>query len=230
MSVASSDGAAGVSPFAWPRTDLIASAERVASEAHAGQTDEAGRRYLDHPRRVAARVSSTTTEPDAVAAAWLHDVVEDTPVTLDRLRELGFSETVVEAVDALTRRPGEDDYFRPIATNDVARVVKLADLWDNTHPDRVSLLDPDDAERLRRKYRHAARLLSGAAGRHAAGEGGLGRGRRPPRWRSADRLGEASFCVVHPVGPSMAGGVGRARPGPASTSLRRSSWPFRARL
>lgn len=145
--------------------DQIAVAEQVASEAHAGQTDKAGRPYLDHPRRVAARVATTTSDPDALAAAWLHDVVEDTPVTLDRLREVGFSESVVEAVDALTRRPGEgDEYYRRVAANDVARLVKQADLWDNTHPDRVRLLDTDDAERLRRKYRHAAMLLARDSG------------------------------------------------------------------
>ena len=78
--------------------DQIAAAEQVATDAHAGQTDKAGRPYLDHPRRVATQV----------------------------------------------------------ALNDLARVVKQADLWDNTHPDRVRLLDPADAERLRRKYQHAA--------------------------------------------------------------------------
>lgn len=63
-------------------------------------------------------------------------------------------------MDALARRPGEgDEYYRRVATHDVARVVKLADLWDNIHPDRVSLLDPADAGRLHRKYQHAARML-----------------------------------------------------------------------
>lgn len=71
--------------------DQIAAAEQVASGAHAGQTDKAGRPYLDHPRRVAARVQTTTGDPDAVAAGWLHDVVEDTAITLGQLRELGFS-------------------------------------------------------------------------------------------------------------------------------------------
>ncbi len=86
--------------------DQITAAQQVASDAHAGQTDKAGRPYLDHPRRVAAHVAGTTDDPDAVAAAWLHDVVEDTAITLDQLRALGFPETVIDAVDALTRRPG----------------------------------------------------------------------------------------------------------------------------
>ncbi len=146
--------------------DQIAAAEQVATTAHAGQTDKAGRPYLDHPRRVAAHVATTTNDPDAVAAAWLHDVVEDTPVTLAHLRALGFRETVLDAVDALTRRPGEGDaYYHRVAANPLALTVKLADLRDNTHPDRVRLLGPADADRLRRKYEHAANLLATVAGR-----------------------------------------------------------------
>ncbi len=59
--------------------DHIAAAEQVAATTHAGQTDKAGHPYLDHPRRVATRVATITNDPDAVAVAWLHDVVEDTP-------------------------------------------------------------------------------------------------------------------------------------------------------
>ena len=143
--------------------DMVTAAEQLATRAHAGQTDKAGRPYIDHPRRVAARVHDTTDRPDAVAVAWLHDVVEDTPVTLEQLRDLGFTETVIRSVDALTRRPDEGDaYYRRVAADELARIVKLADIWDNTHPDRTSLLAPADAERLRRKYEHATELLTAA--------------------------------------------------------------------
>ena len=72
---------------------------------------------------------------------------------------MGFSDTVGQAVDAITRRPGEGDaYYQRVAANDAARAVKLADLWDNTHPDRVRLLTPEDADWLRRKYQHALEL------------------------------------------------------------------------
>lgn len=145
--------------------DQTAAAEQLATRAHAAQTDKAGLPYLDHPRRVAALVAESTDDQEAIAAAWLHDVVEDTPVTLDRLRELGFSTAVVDAVDALTRRPGEGDrYYQRVAANALARAIKLADLWDNTHPDRTSLLNATDAARLRRKYEHAAQLLTAAEG------------------------------------------------------------------
>ena len=143
--------------------DMVTTAEQLATRAHTGQTDKAGRAYIDHPRRVAARVLDTTDHPDAVAVAWLHDVVEDTPVTLDRLRDLGFTEPVIAAVDALTRRPDEGDaYYRRVAADELARIVELADIWDNSHPHRTSLLAPADAERLRRKYEHASELLDAA--------------------------------------------------------------------
>ena len=83
---------------------------------------------------------------------------------------MGFSDTVGQAVDAITRRPGEGDaYYQRVAANDAARAVKLADLWDNTHPDRDHLLTPEEAERLRRKYEHAATLLTSSCvlGGHA---------------------------------------------------------------
>lgn len=143
--------------------DMVTAAEQLATRAHAGQTDKAGRPYIDHPRRVAARALETSAQPEGVVVAWLHDVVEDTPVSLEQLRELGFTQTVVAAVDALTRRPGEGDaYYRRVAADELARTVKLADIWDNTHPDRTRLLAPADAERLRRKYEHAIELLTAA--------------------------------------------------------------------
>lgn len=139
------------------------SPEQLATDAHAGQIDKAGRPYSEHPRRVAALVAGMTDDPDAVAVAWLHDVVEDTAVTLDDLRAEGWSERVVAAVDALTRRPGEGDaYYLRVAADPLAALVKRADIADNTDPQRVALLTPSDAARLRRKYEHALSLLEGA--------------------------------------------------------------------
>jgi (p)ppGpp synthase/HD superfamily hydrolase len=147
----------------WIVDDAAAHAERVAREAHVGQVDKAGRPYIDHPRRVAARVAEVDGRPAAVAVAWLHDVVEDTPTTLEDLRDAGFGADVVAAVDALTRRPGEgDDYYLRVASDDLATVVKLADIWDNTNPERLARLSPDDQARLEQKYRHALEAISAA--------------------------------------------------------------------
>lgn len=91
--------------------NMVELTERLAVEAHPEQVDRAGQAYIDHPRRVAAKVAETSGPDTAVPVAWLHDVVEDTAVTLQGLRQLAFGEDVVNAVDALTRRPGEGDQY-----------------------------------------------------------------------------------------------------------------------
>lgn len=148
--------------------DLISRAEAVATEAHRGQVDKAGRDYIEHPRRVAANARSAVAargfdddEAAAViAAAWLHDVVEDTEVTEADLRR-DFPAEVVDAVIAVTKRAGEDaeDYFTRVRANRFAVVVKTADLADNTDPARQALLDEETRARLREKYRRAYELL-----------------------------------------------------------------------
>jgi (p)ppGpp synthase/HD superfamily hydrolase len=75
----------------------------IAAEAHAGQVDKAGQAYILHPLRVMLRMGSAHER----MAAVLHDVVEDTPVSLPRLLAEGFAPEVIAAVDALTKRPGE---------------------------------------------------------------------------------------------------------------------------
>src|SRR5512138_389327 len=90
----------------------LSEAIALAATAHAGQLDKSGRAYILHPIRVMQRC-----EPYGVAAqmaAVLHDTVEDTWVTLDILRAAGFPREVVEAVDALTRRKGQETYFEYI--------------------------------------------------------------------------------------------------------------------
>jgi len=94
---------------------------------------------------------------DVAATAWLHDVVEDGFVTLDELRDAGIPDHVIIAVDLLTHREKQplEHYLEPIRENRLALLVKMADLRDNTDPVRrrnVAAVDPDRAERLRRKY------------------------------------------------------------------------------
>lgn len=74
----------------------VVRAKAIARGAHQGQTDKAGRPYLEHPARVASRVNGDST---AEVIAWLHDVVEDTNITLKDLAQQ-FPPTVVDAVDA----------------------------------------------------------------------------------------------------------------------------------
>ena len=133
---------------------------RIALEAHRGQKDRAGAPYLLHPLRVMLRLR---TDPERMAAV-LHDVVEDTAWTLDDLRARGFPAEVIEAVDRLTRRPGEpyDAVVERAAAHPVARRVKLADLEDNLDLRRLGEVSAEDLERLGR-YLRAHRRLSAAA-------------------------------------------------------------------
>ena len=102
------------------------------------------------------------TQQDAVVAAWLHDVIEDTPITVGDLLNSGVRERAVDAVVALTRIDGvaPDDYYASIAMKPVSLLVKTADLGSNLAPERVGQLDAATRERLDRKYTHALEQLN----------------------------------------------------------------------
>lgn len=132
-------------------------ARAIAHEAHEGQVDKAGRPYIEHVARVAAAVSD---DPIAEAVAWLHDVMEDNP-SIFYSRRGEFSDYVLGCVYMLTRFNGQtdDDYYSLIRCSEVATRVKLADIADNSDETRLALLDEKTADRLRRKYAKARRLL-----------------------------------------------------------------------
>ena len=90
---------------------------------------------------------------DAMTVAALHDVVEDSSITIADLAEAGWSPRIVDAVDAMTRRDGEDyfDFARRAAANTLARPVKIADLRDN-------LRQSDDAAARERRSRYLRAL------------------------------------------------------------------------
>jgi (p)ppGpp synthase/HD superfamily hydrolase len=129
----------------------------LARWAHAGQTDKAGRPYIEHPLRVMHRLRGEYEQ----MAAILHDVLEDTPITEDDLSAAGCPEPVITAVCALTKHSGEplEDSMARAATNPIACAVKRADIADNSDPARLALLDEATAQRLRRKYADSTRLL-----------------------------------------------------------------------
>ena len=139
----------------------VEDAVSVAARAHRGQKDKAGAPYLLHPLRMMLRMDTEA----AMMAAVLHDVVEDTDWTLERLREAGFSDEVLEAVDCLTHREGESyqQFVERVRTNPIARQVKIADLEDNMNVRRIRQLGPRDLERME-KYHRAWRVLTGEGG------------------------------------------------------------------
>ena len=130
----------------------------IAAAAHAGATDKGGHPYILHPLRVMLAVDSAEER----IAAVLHDVVEDTDWTFDRLRREGFSTRILEALDALTRREDEDylAFVRRSRINPIARTVKLADLADNMDLTRLPSPTARDRARLE-KYQDAVAVLTG---------------------------------------------------------------------
>lgn len=135
----------------------------LAQSAHGGRSDKAGRPIIEHITRVVASVSRRLPDDDdAACAAWLHAVVEDTPVTFADVTER-FSPEVCEAVRALTRRPAEnpDFYLLRVADNVIATIVKVAVLQDNLDPIRLGRVAPSYRDRLLAKYRYAQWTLLG---------------------------------------------------------------------
>lgn len=128
----------------------------IAASAHKGQVDKGGSPYILHPLRLMMRMTS----PEAQIAAVLHDVVEDTDWTIEQLREEGFSEVVIEAVEALTERAGEDygHFVDRASSNQIARRIKIADIEDNMNLLRIDELRPKDLARLERYHIHWRRL------------------------------------------------------------------------
>ena len=129
----------------------------IASQAHEGQLDKAGVDYIEHPIYVASQVD--TEEEKAVAL--LHDVIEDSPVSAEELLQAGLPETVVTAVQVLTKKKEQDyqTYLETVKKNPLARVVKLADLKHNSDLSRLSSITEKDRERLK-KYKKAIDFLS----------------------------------------------------------------------
>jgi|LakMenEpi03Aug12_release.lakeMendotaPanAssembly.Ray.scaffolds.fasta_scaffold00148_4 (p)ppGpp synthase/HD superfamily hydrolase len=107
----------------------------LAVQSFQGVKDEDGQPYILH----CLRVMMNFTDPYLQQVAILHDLIEDTPVTLEQLRELGFCQQVVQAIGLLTRTSGLSyaDYVCRLKPNALARQVKMADLRDNSDVRRL---------------------------------------------------------------------------------------------
>lgn len=145
--------------------DLVELARTIATKAHQGQTDKLGAAYIGHPARVAEHARRLGWDDYAVAAAWLHDVVEDCGVTTRDLRAAGIPQEVCDAVVRLSKVPGQalEEYCAAVKADPLALLVKRADLADNTDPERTGLLPADTRSRLAAKYARTRALL-GIAG------------------------------------------------------------------
>ncbi|MFJ4731525.1 HD domain-containing protein [Streptomyces sp. NPDC088770] len=144
-----------------PRTLSPAEVETVARAAHEGQTDKAGRPYAEHLRAVAEGVRSRGGDGEQIAAAWLHDSVEDGVLSERWLREAALSRRTKDIVRAVTKRAGEEPeaYARRILATPGALLVKEADLAHNADPARLAVLDEATRTRLTGKYARMRALL-----------------------------------------------------------------------
>ena len=137
-------------------TDLTRKAMKIAYEAHACQVDKAGLPYINHPLHLAEQMETE----DTCVVALLHDVVEDTPVTLEDLRKSGFTETQLHAIKAMTHEKDVSymDYIRELRNNEIAVVVKIADIRHNSDISRIADPTEKDIRRLD-KYKSAIDIL-----------------------------------------------------------------------
>jgi hypothetical protein len=161
----------------------VAFAEYISGAVHALQMDKAGKPYAAHPARVVLNVQtlpefeglSKAQQSAVTAAAWLHDVVEDSgtngfpAVSLGHLMARNISVEAVEVIKLLTRpedssTEAQDAYYQGIVGNPLALFVKWADIADNLNEHRLALLPSSDQEKARAKYAHALEILAMTSG------------------------------------------------------------------
>jgi (p)ppGpp synthase/HD superfamily hydrolase len=135
---------------------LLILAIEIATQAHAGQLDKAGKPYISHPLTVMAKMD--TLESKIVAV--LHDVIEDSDITIGDLVEQGFPSLITEAIAAITKLDGElyEDYILRVKSNAIARQVKIADLMHNMDLSRITNPTTKDFQRLE-KYQKVLQQL-----------------------------------------------------------------------
>ena len=138
-------------------TPMTKRALQLCFAAHRDQTDKSGMPYVFHPFHLAEQMTDELT----TVTALLHDVVEDTPYTLDDLRGMGFPVEVIGALSLLTHDPSVPylDYVARISSDPIAKAVKLADLRHNSDLTRLDAVDEKALQRVE-KYRTAIQLLT----------------------------------------------------------------------
>ena len=141
-------------------TPLTCKAMKLAYDAHHGQLDKNGVPYIFHPFHIAEQM----TDEYSTCAALLHDVAEDTDITIDEL-EMIFPREVTDAVKLLTHDKNDDyfDYVGKISADPIAKAVKIADLKHNSdtsrYLDETMKNSPETLKRLE-KYQKALKILT----------------------------------------------------------------------
>ncbi len=136
---------------------LLDLAVELATKYHQNQFDKGGNPYINHPLAVMNRLD--TVEEKIVGV--LHDIVEDTEITFDDLREHGFPEKIIAGIDSVTRREGEERgaFIYRAKLNQLGRSVKIADLKENSDLSRIPNPQEKDYQRAE-KYEREIRILT----------------------------------------------------------------------
>ncbi|SHO59172.1 GTP pyrophosphokinase [Vibrio quintilis] len=129
---------------------------QIATQAHSGQIDKAGQPYVLHPLRVMFQFDS---EKERIVAV-LHDVIEDSDMSLSEIKCCGFSDEITEALDCLSRKQAEsyDDFIDRILTNKLACIIKIEDIKDNLNVTRLNKLQEKDLKRIYKYHQALGRL------------------------------------------------------------------------
>ena len=135
---------------------LLNLAIEIANNAHKDQLDKGGNPYILHPTAVAASVNGTEEK----IVAYLHDVIEDTDITLEDLKNMGFTHSILVSLDKITKRKGVsyDDYLAGIRDDKKALDVKIADIKHNMDLSRIKNPTEKDFKRIE-KYKKALAFL-----------------------------------------------------------------------
>ncbi len=131
--------------------NLIEKSLQIALKAYAGQKDKAGSAYILHPLRLMAKMQTE----EEMSVALLHDVIEDSDYTAQDLLDKGIPESVVTAVQLLSKVDGEsyDDFIDRVLKNKLALKIKKADIEDNINILRLNSLESKDLERVAKYHR-----------------------------------------------------------------------------
>lgn len=142
----------------YSENSLLERAIQLATQAHEGQVDKAGKPYIGHPLRV---MNNLTTLEEKIVGV-LHDTIEDTNLTLHQLSQQGFSTEIIAAVEAITKRHGEDyeTYLQRVLKNAIALKVKIADMSDNLDETRIAKPTERDEQRWEKYKAILPRLLA----------------------------------------------------------------------
>ena len=136
---------------------MLKKAIDIAVKSHSGQLDKAGEFYILHPMRMMKKMD---TEEEKITAV-LHDVVEDSQVTINDLRKEGFPERILKAVNALTKRKGESykKSIERVKKNPLAIKIKIADFEDNMDISRLKRITEKDRKRLNRYLKYYKEVM-----------------------------------------------------------------------